>query len=563
VDQRLLVTEERRGTRRIELTHDILTGVARLSRDQRREREDKAKAAMDAEAASERELAQHRQLRRSRQLTTAYAGLALVAGIAFIYGFSKQREANTTLGDIKYKKALIAIKNEVTERENAEHTETLTKYRSLLVKAAISDCLVAENELQAGHVHEALAHLARACEFDPDSTLAREKAVMALYHYPRPKNHSVWYGCDLTNAEFSPNGKYVVTVSADQTAKVWDIATDQEIATLTGHGVTVTSALFSPNGVRIVTISNDQTARVWDAMTGNILVTYEGGVTGVRFSPDGSCIVTASSDQTARVWDASTGKNIATTEGIEGGVMCAQFSLEDKLIVTVSRDQTAQVWDAVTGIKSNTFTWHVKKLMSAEFNSDGTRMVTTADDQTASVWAIPEPIVVVKMVHGESQTVLEWPSSTIKLLMNLTGHRNNLRSAHFSRDGTRIVTASDDNTVRVWNAGTGKCIGTLAGQSGGVLSARFSQDCARIVTASADQTIRVWDVLPSGAGQTPEWFADFLRYMAQRQFNADGELETLKPDGLRVIQASLRAELLNGSSKDKHYLSVLRRWVPE
>ena len=39
VDERLLVAEERSGVRRIELTHDILTGVARRSRDKRRERE--------------------------------------------------------------------------------------------------------------------------------------------------------------------------------------------------------------------------------------------------------------------------------------------------------------------------------------------------------------------------------------------------------------------------------------------------------------------------------------------------------------------------------------------
>jgi hypothetical protein len=39
VDARLLTSEERGGIRRIELTHDILTSVARRSRDARLEQE--------------------------------------------------------------------------------------------------------------------------------------------------------------------------------------------------------------------------------------------------------------------------------------------------------------------------------------------------------------------------------------------------------------------------------------------------------------------------------------------------------------------------------------------
>ena len=33
----------------------------------------------------------------------------------------------------------------------------------------------------------------------------------------------------------------------------------------------------------------------------------------------------------------------------------------------------------------------------------------------------------------------------------LVGHRSSVRSAAFSPDGKRVVTASDDNTARVWD----------------------------------------------------------------------------------------------------------------
>jgi WD40 repeat protein len=65
-------------------------------------------------------------------------------------------------------------------------------------------------------------------------------------------------------------------------------------------------------------------------------------------------------------------------------------------------------------------------------------------------------------------------------------------SAAFSPDGTRVVTASEDNTARVWDAATGKLL-TLLQHQGGVLSAAFSPDGTRVVTASADNSARAWE----------------------------------------------------------------------
>jgi WD40 repeat protein len=55
----------------------------------------------------------------------------------------------------------------------------------------------------------------------------------------------------VLSAAFSPDGKRVVTVSADKTARIWDAAAAKGIAVLRGHDGFVLSAAFSPDGKRI------------------------------------------------------------------------------------------------------------------------------------------------------------------------------------------------------------------------------------------------------------------------------------------------------------------------
>jgi WD40 repeat protein len=96
----------------------------------------------------------------------------------------------------------------------------------------------------------------------------------------------------------------------------------------------------------------------------------------------------------------------------------------------------------------------------------------------------------------------------------LRGHTGGVRSAAFSPDGMRIVTASGspnakqdwaarvfdvprgerDNTARIWDASTGNEIKVLRGHEEQVTSGAFSPDGTRISTASEDNTARIWDV---------------------------------------------------------------------
>jgi hypothetical protein len=94
VNRRLLRIEERLDVRRVELTHDVLCGVVKNSRDQRHERE--AREATDRLLAEqrERELAARRALVRARQVASVCAALAIGALLAAVLAYLSTQRAH-------------------------------------------------------------------------------------------------------------------------------------------------------------------------------------------------------------------------------------------------------------------------------------------------------------------------------------------------------------------------------------------------------------------------------------------------------------------------------------
>lgn len=109
---------------------------------------------------------------------------------------------------------------------------------------------------------------------------------------------------------FSPDGKQLAVANStnDGQVTILDTATDRTVAVLTAHTRQVQDLAYSPNSALLATASIDDTVRIWDAHTGQELrvLDHPDAVNNVAFSPDGESLATLDFDGTIRISDACT-----------------------------------------------------------------------------------------------------------------------------------------------------------------------------------------------------------------------------------------------------------------
>ena len=229
--------------------------------------------------------------------------------------------------------------------------------------------------------------------------------------------------------------------------KIWNMTTGEETHALLGHSNGIGSVAFSPDATRLASGSADQTVRIWDVATGEHLRTLpcDGQVWSVVFSPDGIRLATGRgwdpwyskrpdrpSTGEIQLWDVATGKRIKTFETNQAWVNALAFSPDGERLVAGlnGHSDNLRVWDVATGEQVLTLNGHTRSLSAVTFSPDGKRIATAGGDRTARIW------------HASSGQLLltlpvykEWP----------------VRCIAFTPDGSRLVT-SGDSIVKIWDA---------------------------------------------------------------------------------------------------------------
>jgi len=157
----------------------------------------------------------------------------------------------------------------------------------------------------------------------------------------------------VASVKFSPgSGELLATAAADQTVRLWNHASGQEVRQLQGHTQGISDVCWSPGGQYLCTASDDHSLKFWDVETGTCLRTLQGHTNFVfccSFSPQGNVLASGSFDETLRMWDVRSSTCLREVPAHSDPITAVDFSHDGTLLVTSSLDGLCRLWDAATG----------------------------------------------------------------------------------------------------------------------------------------------------------------------------------------------------------------------
>jgi len=265
----------------------------------------------------------------------------------------------------------------------------------------------------------------------------------------------------------------VATGSSDRTAKLWDVETGKEIATLmTAELKPVQGLAYSPNGKLLAIAGDDMFVQVRDANNGDVrhlLAGHSDIVNCVAISPDGATLASGSSDKTIKLWDLATGIEKRTLTGHADAVLVVAFARDGKL-ASAGADKLVKWWDLANEKQPTTLAGHDDVVRALAFTSDGATLASGGADQTIRIWELGKDV----------------PTRTLK------GHSGAVRALAFAPDG-QLASAGDDAVIKLWTPGALRLRHTFGGHGAPVVSLAFTPGGRTLVSGGANSSAFAWD----------------------------------------------------------------------
>ncbi|GAB1311411.1 beta transducin [Madurella fahalii] len=261
---------------------------------------------------------------------------------------------------------------------------------------------------------------------------------------------------------------------------------------LPGHRTDIRSLAISSDDKMLASAANGS-LKIWNIRTQMCIRTFDCGYAlCCAFLPGDKVVVVGTKEGELQLYDVASAALLETVNAHEGhAVWSLQVHPDGKSVVSGGADKAARFWDfkiVQEQVLGTTRTTPKLKLVQS-------RILKVSDDILSLRFSPDAKLLAVAVLDS---TVKVFFVDTLKLYLNLYGHKLPVLSMDISYDSKLIVTSSADKNIRIWGLDFGDCHKALFGHQDSILQVAFIPHNSdgnghHFFSASKDRTIKYWD----------------------------------------------------------------------
>lgn len=309
----------------------------------------------------------------------------------------------------------------------------------------------------------------------------------------------------------SDDGKLIASGGTDGMIYLFDPVLLKKVREVKySSGITITSLLFSPNGRLLISGSADGTIRMKDLESGETrkASAHPGGVSGISYMPKEDLLISGGMDGSIALWDPETLEEVKRVYRGDSSILdishvggLLAFIRSDGMVIILETGNWSEIASipipspapvlalsptegrvAIGDELGSVFIWNTYSIRPSKtiscgsqvsalaFSPDGSFLVSGGDDGGIRVWKGPN-----------------WEE-----VGNSWEHSARVSSLNISKDSRYIASGSWDGTARIWELQGLKVLYVLK-HNAWVHSVSFSQDGLYMATGCGDGSIKVWN----------------------------------------------------------------------
>ncbi|KAL9008925.1 MAG: hypothetical protein Q9173_005996 [Seirophora scorigena] len=260
---------------------------------------------------------------------------------------------------------------------------------------------------------------------------------------------------------------------------------------LPGHRTDVRSVGLSSDD-RMLASSSNGSLKIWNVRTQNCIRTLDCGYAlCLYFLPGDKIVVVGNRNGELELFDIASSTLIETVKAHDGPIWTLHVHPDGRTMATGSADKSAKFFNFEVVQEETPGTQRT----TPRFKLVHTRTLKVSDDILSLRFSPDSRLVALSLLDN---TVKVFFTDSLKLFLNLYGHKLPVLNMDISYDSKLIVTCSADKNVRIWGLDFGDCHKAFFAHQDSIMQVAFvphNQDGNghHFFSASKDRVIKYWD----------------------------------------------------------------------